>query len=200
MLRRAGIAIFTLVFGLLAASCSSKLDPKALQEQAEKHDVRILRDTWGVPHIFGATDADAAFGLGYAHCEDDFVTIQETLLVARGELASVKGSDAAPFDYLMQLFRIRELLDERYEKDLRPETRAVCEGYAEGVNLYAAEHPKQILKNGLFPANGKDVVAGFVGRTPLFFGLNRAVQELYGPDRANPFPRNRPWPPRKLST
>jgi len=192
MLKRTTIAVFTLVLSLLAASCSPKLDPKALQEQAKKRDVRILRDTWGVPHIFGATDADAAFGFGYAHAEDDFATIQETLLVARGKLASVKGSDAAPFDYLMQLFRIREVIDEKYEKDLRPETRAVCEAYAEAVNLYASQHPKQILKNGLFPANGKDVVAGFVGRTPLFFGLNHAVEELFRPDRAKPVSEKSP--------
>jgi penicillin amidase/acyl-homoserine-lactone acylase len=184
MLRRLAIGVFTLVVGLLAASCSSKLDSNALLEQARKHDVRILRDTWGVPHIFGATDADAAFGFAYAHAEDDFPTIQDTLLISRGELASVKGSEAAPLDYLIHLFRIREVIDEKYETDLRPETRALCEAYAEGINLYASLHPKQVIKHSLFPANGKDVVAGFVGRTPLFFGLNRNVEELFRPNRA----------------
>ncbi len=177
---------------LSVASYSGRLDAKVLAEQAKKHDVRILPDTWGVPHIFGATDADAAFGLGYAHSEDDFKTIQEMLLVARGELASVRGSEAAPFDYLMQLFRVREVVDKEYEADLRPETRKLCEAYAEGVTLYASEHPQEIIAKGLFPASGKDVVAGFVARVPLFFGLNRTVEEVFRPEQAKPVSRKTP--------
>ena len=55
---------------------------------ADKYDVRILRDTWGVPHIFGKTDADAAYGLGYAHCEDDWNYMEDAMLTARAELAA----------------------------------------------------------------------------------------------------------------
>jgi penicillin amidase/acyl-homoserine-lactone acylase len=160
-----------------------KLDAQALLAAAKERDVRILRDTWGVPHIFGTTDADAAFGLGYAHSEDDFGTIQDTLLADRGELSSVKGRQAASLDYLLHLFRVRELVDEKYEKDLSPEARAVCDAYAEGVNLYAALHPKDVVKNDLFPATGKDVVAGFVLKVPFFFLLDRTVREIFEPDR-----------------
>jgi acyl-homoserine lactone acylase PvdQ len=71
-------------------------DLSSLLENIPAYNVRILRDTWGVPHIFGQTDADAAFGLAYAHAEDDFLTIQQTLLAARGQLASVYGKSAAP--------------------------------------------------------------------------------------------------------
>ncbi|HNB54802.1 MAG TPA: penicillin acylase family protein [Anaerolineales bacterium] len=49
----------------------------------EQYDVRILRDEWGIPHVFGVTDADAAFGLAYAHAEDDFLLIQQITLAAR---------------------------------------------------------------------------------------------------------------------
>ena len=42
-----------------------------------KYDVEILRDTWGVPHIYGVTDKDVAFGFAFAHSEDDFKTIQD---------------------------------------------------------------------------------------------------------------------------
>ena len=194
MVARLMRGLFIVLAGCLAASCAAplKLDANALREQAKKRDVQILRDTWGVPHIFGATDPDAAFGLAYAHAEDDFATLQETLLVSRGELASVKGSEAAPFDYLMDLFRIREVVDEKYETDLRPETRAVCEAYADGLNLYAAQHPKQVLKKSAFPATGKDIVAGFVGRVPLFFGLNHVVEQVFGPNRAKPVSEKSP--------
>ena len=174
--------------GYFLVSCEQplQLDARALLAAAKERDVRILRDTWGVPHIFGATDADTAFGLGYAHAEDDFGTIQDTLLADRGEVSSVKGRESAPLDYLVHLFRVREVVDENYEKDLSPEARAVCDAYAEGVNLYAALHPKEVVKNGLFPATGKDVVAGFVLKVPFFYMLDRTVREIFEPVRKRP--------------
>ena len=81
-------------------------DLSALKEHAANYNVRILRDTYGVPHIFGHTDADAAYGLAYAHSEDDFLTIQQVLMAARGKLATVYGADSAPADYLVQFLRV----------------------------------------------------------------------------------------------
>ncbi len=80
--------------------------------------------------------------------------------------------DAAPNDYMVQLLRIWELVDARYESDLTPETKAVMEGYAAGINHYAALHPDQVLTAAAFPVAGKDVVAGSVHKSPLFFGLD----------------------------
>ena len=68
-----------------------------------RYDVRILRDTWGVPHVFGRTDPDVAYGLAWAHAEDDFQTIQGALLAARGRLATALGREGAPNDYMVQL-------------------------------------------------------------------------------------------------
>ena len=56
-------------------------DLTQLKLVAMNYNVKILRDTFGVPHIFGHTDADAAYGLAYSHSEDDFLTIQPVLLV-----------------------------------------------------------------------------------------------------------------------
>jgi penicillin amidase/acyl-homoserine-lactone acylase len=145
-------------------------------------DVRVLRDSWGVPHVFGRTDADAAFGLAYAHAEDDFGTIQAVLLAARGRLASVLGPRGAANDYLVALLRIDETVDSQYASALAPETRAICEAYADGLNLYAARHPREVLP-GIFPARGRDVVAGFVHKIPLFFDLPRTLRELLDPRR-----------------
>ena len=142
----------------------------------------MLRDEWGVPHVFGKTDADAAFGLAYAHAEDDFATIQGSLLAARGKMASVYGKAGAPNDYMVALLRVWDFIDAKYEKDLAPETRALCEAYAAGLNRYAALHPQQALP-GLYPARGKDVVAGFVHKLPLFFGLDKVLVELMGETR-----------------
>ncbi len=147
-----------------------------------KYDVRILRDTWGVPHIFGKTDADCAYGLAYAHCEDDFETIQEAMFLSRGKLASLKGMEAVPFDYLIKLFRFREIVAEKYETDLSPETRAICEAYADGCNHYAALHPEGVAA-GMLPATGQDIVVGFVSKSPFFFGLDGQVKALLGKER-----------------
>ena len=55
----------------------------------EYGNLAIIRDSWGTPHIYGKTDKDAAFGLAYAHAEDDFKTIHDALLHSRGEYASI---------------------------------------------------------------------------------------------------------------
>ncbi len=140
--------------------------------------MRILRDTWGVPHIFGHTDADVAYGLAYAHAEDDFATIQGALLAARGRLATVYGRKGAPNDYMVQLLRVWDVVESGYMTALRPETRAICEAYAEGVNHYAALHPERALVP-LYPVTGKDIVAGFVHKVPLFFGIDKVLKELF---------------------
>jgi len=144
----------------------------------ERYDVEIRRDTFGVPNIYGKTDADAAFGLAYAHAEDDFVTIQETLLMSRALLASRKGRDAAPADYFVALLGARADVAARYETDLSPAVRAVVEAYAEGVNFYAATHPQEV-DGGFAPATGQDIVTDFVATSPLFFGLDRELKNLY---------------------
>lgn len=146
------------------------------------YDVKILRDSWGVPHIYGQTDADAAFGLAYAHAEDDFLTIQQALVAARGELGLHYGADAAPNDFMVQLLRIWEVIDANYETQLDEPTRRMLEGYAAGLNHYAALHPEDALPN-VFPMTGKDIAAGFVHKTPLFFGLDGALSELFGEER-----------------
>jgi len=156
-----------------------KIDPAALLPKRH-YDVRILRDTWGVPHVFGRTDPDVAYGLAWAHAEDDFQTIQGAMLAARGRLATVLGREGAPNDYLVQLLRISDVVDAGYERDLRPETRALCEAYAEGINHYAALHPDEAIAD-LYPARGRDLIAGFVHKTPLFFGLDRVLRGLLEP-------------------
>ena len=141
------------------------------------YDVTIYRDTWGVPHIFGKTDADAAYGLAYANAEDDLQNIQDMLLAARGKLASVYGKDLAPNDYMVHLLEIWRKVDSGYETDLTPATRKICEAYAEGINQYILDYPGEALP-GVYPVNGKDLVAGFVHKTPLFFGVQNYLQKM----------------------
>jgi penicillin amidase/acyl-homoserine-lactone acylase len=153
-----------------------------------RHQARILRDAWGVPHVFGKTDADAAYGLAWAHAEDDFATIQRQHLAARGKLASVFGREGAASDYVVALLRVRETVDARYANDLSAETRALVEAYADGINHYAATHPKEAWP-GLYPVTGKDVIAGFVASVPLFYDLDKVLRELMGPSAVRPVSR-----------
>lgn len=159
---------------------TDELQLAQLEDVASQYDVRILRDSWGVPHVFGVTDPDAAFGLAYAHAEDDFITIQRSMLAVRGRMAAVFGPKHVPSDYFVHLLRVVDVVNDQYDTELSAETRAVCEGYAAGLNHYAALHRDEILP-GLFPVTGKDVVAGFVARIPLFLGLHETVKELFEP-------------------
>lgn len=154
-------------------------DPAPLLAAAKQYEARIARDAYGVPHIRGARDADVAYGLAWAHCEDDFRTIQEVALATRGKLASANGLAAAPIDYLAQLLGAYADVVARYERDVPADVKALAEGYAAGVNHYAAAHPGETLR-GLFPLTGADIVAGFAFKTPFFYGLDRTFMSLFG--------------------
>lgn len=156
----------------------TRFDPAALLTLDEKYDVRIIRDEFGVPHIYGKRDADTAFGLAYAHAEDDFSTIQELLLATRGSLAAVRGKDAAKTDFLIQFMQVWPSVDANYEHQLSPKARAVAQAYADGINLYAARHPEAV-EDFLLPVHGKDVVAGFTFKLPLFYGFDAVLGELF---------------------
>jgi len=172
--------------GLMAVIAQDRLSqPSAparasLIAQAARYHARIQRDHYGVPHISGPTDPDVAFGLAFAHCEDDFATIQEGALIARGQLASVNGAKAAVTDYLIRLLKVRETVASHYDTALPADARAVLSAYADGVNYYAALHPEKV-ERGLLPMTGRDVAAGFVFRTPFFYGLDHVIGKIMAP-------------------
>ena len=159
-------------------------DLKPLLAKAATYHVRIRRDGFGVPHILGDTDADVAFGLAYAHSEDDFATIQEVALGSRGHLAALQGKDGAPIDYLVNLLKVWPTVNAHYG-ELPADLRAVLEAYADGVNDYAASHPG-VAAPGLLPLTGKDVAAGFVFKTPFFYSLQNKLRDLTKPNGGEP--------------
>ena len=138
-------------------SCSEK----AVSWEEHPH-VEIIRDQWGVPHIYGKTDADVAYGLAWAQCEDDFVTIQEQMLAVKGMLAELKGKDGAVLDFGIQFMGLREIVNEKYETDISEEFKRVLDSYAEGVNEYAKLNPGKVLLKKLFPLHSKDIVIGYM--------------------------------------
>jgi acyl-homoserine-lactone acylase len=141
------------------------------------YDVQIVRDGFGVPHINGKTDADAAYGLAYAHSEDDFSTLQEVAAMTRGRAGALLGSDGAGIDYVAHLLGVRKTMDQHYQT-IPADVRAVLDGYAAGMNHYAAKHPSEVRLNKLFPVNGQDIAAGFVLRSPFFYGLDSTIKKL----------------------
>jgi len=147
------------------------------QESFQDYKVTIYRDNWGVPHIVGNKDKDSIYGLAFAHAEDDFNTIQDIILASKGKLAKKYGKDGAPNDYMVQLLKIWEVVENNYTSQLSPDIREICDAYADGLNHYALLNPKKIVR-GLFPIAGKDIVAGFVHRTPLMFGLDDVLSKL----------------------
>ena len=165
------------------------VDAEAIHAAAANYDARIIRDQWGVPHIFGKSDADASFGFGYAHAEDDWKHIQESLIGARGMSAQHKGKDSAPQDYLFDLFKVREAVEAKYETALKPKTRAVIKAYADAINLYGIEHPDKVAA-GVLPVTPHDVVAGYTWMTPFFYRLDGALEDLF---TAEDKPAVSPW-------
>ncbi|MGB5556042.1 MAG: acylase [Flavobacteriaceae bacterium] len=135
--------IFLVVLCLSILSCKS--EPKSevgqltLKEKAEK--VTIIRDDFGVPHIYGKTDADAVFGLLYAQCEDDFNRVEQNYIWATGRLAEVEGEEALYSDLRAKLFMTEVEAKANYEKS--PEwLKKLCGAFADGVNYYLETHPE----------------------------------------------------------
>ncbi len=177
--QRKGLLVFLFCFVCVAwVGCHPpKQDYSQFLPPPGKYDVRILRDTWGVPHIFGKTDADAAYGLAYVHCEDDWSCMEDAMLTARGELASKSGLEWAKFDYIAQWFKVREFTEAGYDTRLSPELRAIVEAYAEGITHFAALHPDKMPFLRL-PVTGKDVIAGVTLKVPFFYELNRSLTAM----------------------
>ena len=164
------VGIAGLVWDPLTATTS-------LPPPAKTYDARIVRDEWGVPHIFGKTDADTAYGLAYAHAEDDFSTLEQVVAMTRGRAGALMGSDGAKIDYVAHLLGARQTAVREYPK-MPADVRAMLDAYATGLNLYAARHPGEVRLSRLFPVNGEDIAAGFVLRTPFFFGLDAVLGKL----------------------
>ena len=187
------IVVGLMVWEPLLASPGKAPPPRA-------YSAEIVRDEWGVPHIYGKTDADVAYGVAQAHAEDDFRTLQDVVAMTRGRYGAIAGQDGAQFDYVLALLDARGTVDRQYAR-LEPRTRALLDAYATGLNDYAAAHPGEVRLGSLFPVNGEDIATGFALRQPFFFGLNNVVGPLVTGETLLPDPgprlRGTPLPDRE---
>jgi acyl-homoserine-lactone acylase len=140
--------------------------------------VTIARDSYGVPHIFARTDAGVAYGLAWAHAEDNFATIQQLVMPAKGLLGRHLGKKGAAADYFIQLIHAPEVVAAAGDTALSPDYRAVVEGYLQGLNAYAAAHPQEVLSKKLFPITLTDYLRTSVLSLAAVSGVERAVREV----------------------
>ncbi len=131
-------------------------------KQLPGQQVSIARDSFGVPHIFGQTDAEVAYGLGWVQCEDQFKTLQELLAACRGVLGELKGKNGVVADIGIQYMGIADFVKEHYDKEVTGHFRNYLEHYVQAVNDYALEHPERVLLKKLFPVTGQDVITGYL--------------------------------------
>ncbi len=149
-----------------------------LLAQINPATVTIARDAYGVPHIFAKTDAEVAYGLAWAHAEDDFKTIQLLLLPAKGLLGRQLGKAGAAADYVVELLHAPELVAEQFPANLSPDYRTVLEGYLQGINDYARTHPEEVLQKRAFPVTVQDYLKAVVLSLSVISGVDRALREI----------------------
>ena len=119
--------------------------------------VRILRDRYGVPHIFGETDLDVVFGFGYAQAEDHLIDMLLNYRQARGRRSEIEGRAYLEHDYKALLWRIYTVAGELYG-DIPKSTRSLVEAFASGINHYIKIH-QQVLPHWVEEVNAKEVIA-----------------------------------------
>jgi acyl-homoserine-lactone acylase len=109
--------------------------------QRQAQNVTILRDTWGIPHVYGKTDADAVFGVMYAQAEDDFNRVETNYLNSMGRLAEAEGEAEVYRDLRMKLYIDPVDMKAQYEKS-PAWLKALMNAYADGLNYFLATHPE----------------------------------------------------------
>lgn len=104
-------------------------------------NVTIYRDTYGVPHVFGRTDASTVFGFAYAQAEDNFWRVEENFIFALGRASELYGEKSLDEDRLNHALEIPRLAREEYSR-LDKHMRSLCDAFAAGFNYYLARHPE----------------------------------------------------------
>jgi acyl-homoserine-lactone acylase len=148
-----------------------------LYAQISADKIDIVRDKWGVAHIYAETDAEVAYGLAWAHAEDDFKTIQSTLLAGKLMAGRQFGKDGAGIDFFTQFIGAPEVVAEK-KNELSPEFLALLDGYIQGINSYAEHHNKEVLHRKLFPVSDDDLLTAFVLSLSAMSGADKIVGDI----------------------
>ena len=192
--------IFTIIFLYKTSEANKNFDPESFIKASNDYSYQINRDIYGVPHITGIKDKDAAFGFGFAQTEDDYENIEFVIKMARGELSDfnispdslislfniISGSgdimenisaiEGVELDYLVKFLNTEDTAL-RLKKTVDPKILMYLKGYADGINYWAALNSNKIDKS-LFPVTENDLLTGMIFRMPLFYGLDYHIDQL----------------------
>jgi len=178
-----------LILSLLFLCCSSiglaqKLTTKDINRlNAIAKQVTIIRDNWGIAHIYGKTDADAVFGMLYAQCEDDFKRVEMNYIEKLGRLSEIKGQSVVYNDLETRLLIDVEEAKADYKK-AAPWLKKLLNSYADGINYYLYKHPevKPLMLSHFeswFPLLWTDGSIGAISTADL---TNAELKAFYGSD------------------
>ncbi|MCP4659371.1 MAG: hypothetical protein GY856_28505 [bacterium] len=121
-----------------------------LQQRAQS--VTIYRDSYGIAHVHGPTDASAVFGFAYAQAEDNFRQIEDNTIRALGRASELYGEETLLDDWINRALEIPRLAVADYEQ-ASPEVIALCDAFADGLNHFLGTHPQV---DGLRSDNGQE--------------------------------------------
>ncbi|MFQ5743400.1 MAG: acylase [Acidobacteriota bacterium] len=179
---------FILPLLLLCAACAPTevATSEVARWQQEAQNVTIVRDDWGIAHVYGETDADAVFGMIYAQAEDDFNRVEMNYINAMGRLAEVEGEAEVYRDLRMKLFIDPEQMKSQYRES--PEwLRALMDAFADGLNYYLYENPQvtpKVIKR-FEPWMALTFTEGSIGGDIERVSL-AALEQFYGSREGNP--------------
>jgi len=143
--------------------------------------VTIIRDNWGIPHVYGNTDAAAVFGLLYAQCEDDFQRVEMNYIEKLGRMAEVKGESSIYDDLLIRL-QI-DSTDAKNDYAKAPSwLKQLLDAYADGINFYLFKHPevKPVLLNAFKPWYPLLWTDGSIGAIDIGGVTTNELKNFYG--------------------
>jgi len=135
--------ILVSILAAASTTCASQgvKDPESARWKQEAQNVTILRDDWGIAHVYGKTDADAVFGMIYAQAEDDFNRVETNYINAMGRMAEAEGESKIYQDLRMKLFIDPMALKKQYMAS--PEwLKKLMNAFADGLNYYLLKHPE----------------------------------------------------------
>jgi acyl-homoserine lactone acylase PvdQ len=181
-----------LSFVPLGAQRPASADAARWEQQAQ--NVTIVRDDWGIPHVYGKSDADAVFGVIYAQAEDDFNRVETNYLTSLGRLAEAEGESAIYQDLRMKIFIDPADMKAQYEKS-PAWLKSLMNAWADGLNFYLQTHPKVTPRaiTRFEPWMALSFSEGSIGGDIERVNLNQ-LQAFYGKTPATAAPAEpEPW-------
>src|SRR5436305_9727840 len=125
----------------LALVCTASLWLRAGDLEKIAQSVTIYRDNYGVPHVYGPTDASCAFGYMYAAAEDNFWQIEDSYIRSLGRASEVYGERTLDDDQLVRALEIPKLSKAEYER-VNPRMRQLVDAFADGLNYFLERNPQ----------------------------------------------------------